>query len=326
MTRVGVMIPTYRRPDLARACVMQWLLQSRPPDCICVHQNGSPDSYAWCVHDLLPAGPIRWLHSPETLPQRDWYLRPLRLLLDEGCTHFFWADHDDWYLREHVERCVAELDAADFTVASHCGVLYLRPHDYRYDPANHFTVHSSGGMSSSMAFTRGFAEQLAEDLARDTQTHYADNVLALATLPRFQRTISPRRSTVYVSHEGSLTSAAWLDGIFGTQTAVAAGPAAAPSQGLGPVLYGTLADGYQDVTARLIELCRATADGRWTLPDDDSLRSAAFGDPVPNELKHLVLRALPDARGVLVDRVLRDTDRCRFFYARGVLSVELPEA
>jgi len=44
-----------------------------------------------------------------------------------------------------------------------------------------------------------------------------------------------------------------------------------------------------------------------------------------NQLRHLVLRALPDAQGRLVDRLLRDTDRCSFVYARGVLSVELPE-
>ena len=325
---VGVMIPTYRRPDLARACVMQWLLQSLPPHCICVHQNGSADSYAWCVEDLAPAGRIDWLHTPDKLPQRDWYLRPLRHLLDQGCTHFFWADHDDWYLRDHVALCVEELDGgADFSVASHCGVLYLRHDDYRYEASTHFTVHSSGGMTSSIAFTRAFAEQLASDLTQDTETQYADNVLALATLPKFKRFVSPRRSTVYVSHKGSLTSAAWLDGMFPDDSPPSpAVDTRQASQGLGPVLYGTLAAGYRDVTQRLVALCRESADGRWPLPNDDRLRSVAFGDPAPNQLKHLVLRALPDAQGRLVDRLLRDTDRCSFVYTRGVLSVELPDA
>ena len=321
--RVGVMIPTYRRPDLARACVMQWLLQSLPPALICVHQNGSADSYAWCVEDLASLGRIDWLHTPDKIPQRDWYLSPLRHLLAEGCTHFFWADHDDWYLREHVAQSVRELDdGADFSVASHCGVLYLQHDDYRYEASSHFTVHSSGGMSSSMAFTRAFAERLAADLEADAVTHYADNVLALATLPNFKRFISQRRSTVYVSHKGSLTSAAWLDDIF-ENDAPAAAESRGPAPGLGPVLYGTLATGYRDVTQRLLELCGDA--GRWELPADDRLRSMVFGDPAPNRLKHLVLRALPDAQGRLVDHLLRDTDRCSFVYARGVLSVELPE-
>jgi hypothetical protein len=325
--RVGVMIPTYRRPDLARACVLQWLVQSLPPHCICVHQNGSADSYAWCVDDLQGLGRIAWIHTPQRIPQHQWYGVPLRRLLDEGCTHFFWADHDDWYLRDHAERCVAELAHTDFSVASHCSTLYLKHDDYRYDPTMHFTAHSTGGMSSSMAFNRAFAEQLAADLESDTTLQYADNVLALATLPRFQRLVSERRTTVYVSHRGSITSSSWADAVFGQAPQAAAGaePRAAPS-GLGPVLYGTLVAGYQDVTQRVIALCASEggADGRWPLPEGDALRSLKLGDPAPNQLKHLVLRALPDAEGLLMDRVLRDTDRCTFRYARGVLSAEFP--
>ena len=322
--RVGVMIPTYRRPDLARACVLQWLVQSLPAHCICVHQNGSADSYAWSVDDLRSLGRIDWLHTPERIPQHQWYGVPLRHLLDAGCTHFFWADHDDWYLRDHAARCVAELGDADFSVASHCGTLYLKHDDYRYDPTMHFTAHSTGGMSSSMAFTRAFAERLADDLARDTTLQYADNVLALTTLPHFQRLVSERRTTVYVSHRGSLTSAGWVDGVFGGSPAAAPAPGPGPV-GLGPVLYGTLAAGYQDVTPRVIELCTSEgdADGRWPLPDNDALRGQKLGDPAPNQLKHLVLLALPDAQGLLVDRVLRDTDRCTFRYTRGVLSAEV---
>jgi hypothetical protein len=339
--RVGVMIPTFRRPDLARAAVLQWLAQSLPPALVCVHQNGSAESYEWCVQDLkalkapqdLQA--IEWIHTPHALPQRDWYLRPLQRLLEHGCTHFFWADHDDLYLRDHAERCVAELRKADFTVASNCGVLTLRDDDYRYEPDSQFTAHATGGMSSSMAFTRRLAEQLAADLERDTTTHYADNVLALATLPRFTRHVSPRRTTVYVSHKGSLTSADWGDAMFGADVgsgSVPAGSSASAGRleplavGPGPVLYGTRERGYRDVTAAVIALCEAAAgaDGHWVLPAGDVQRSESLGDPAPNRVKHVLLCGLPDEEGRLVDRVLRENDACTFRYAAGVLSAQCP--
>src|SRR5689334_17683441 len=100
--RVGVMIPTYNRPDLLRATVLQFAAQSRPPDIVCVHQNGVSDSYAWAVADLQVTPRIAWLHTSAQLPQHQWYAIPLKYLLDQGCTHFFWADHDDIYLRDHV--------------------------------------------------------------------------------------------------------------------------------------------------------------------------------------------------------------------------------
>lgn len=331
--RVGVMIPTCRRPDLTRAAVLQWLAQSLPPAIICVHQNGSAESYEWCVQDLKAASAIEWLHTPHELPQREWYLRPLRRLLERGCTHLFWADHDDLYLRDHAERCVAELHEADFTVASHCGVLTIRDSDYRYEPDMHFTAHSSGGMSSSMAFTRRFAEQLAADLERDTATHYADNVLALATLPQFTRHVSARRTTVYVSHKGSLTSAGWVEAAFApsgsppvSPDGAAPGDSVSAALGPGPVLYGTRSTGYRDVTAAVIGLCeiKGDAQGRWALPAGDVLRSALLGDPAPNLVKHLVLCGLPDEDGRLVERVLRENDACTFCYAAGVLSAHCP--
>lgn len=211
---IGVMIPTFRRPDLLRACVLQWLVQSRPPDLICVHQNGNADSYEWCVDDLRPLGRIEWLHTPERIPQHQWYARPLRRLLAEGCAQFFWADHDDLYRRDHVAQCIAELAGCDFTVSDRCGVLYLAHDDYRFVPQSNFTVHAPGGMSASMAFNRRFAEALADDLEADQQHHYSDNVLAHVTLPRFAKLVSGRRTTVYVSHRGSVSSAGWLDAVF----------------------------------------------------------------------------------------------------------------
>jgi len=206
------MIPTYCRPDLIRAAVMQWLLQTRQPDVICVHQNGSSESYEWAIADLRGLGNIQWIHTPDVLPQHQWYTVPLNALLAAGCTHFFWGDHDDMYLTHHVARCLTELVDHDFTVSNVCGVLYSRHDAYRYVPRSHFVVHAPGGMSSSMAFNRAFAEALAQDLAQDTGHFYTDNVVAKVTMPRFRCFTSERQTTIYVSHQGSVTSAGWLEG------------------------------------------------------------------------------------------------------------------
>ncbi|MBE7939760.1 MULTISPECIES: hypothetical protein [Ramlibacter] len=213
--RVGALVPTYRRPDLLRACVLQLAAQSRPPDLICVHQNGSPDSYEWAVADLAIHPRVAWLHTPQQLPQHQWYARPLRWLLDAGCTHFFWIDHDDLYLSNHVALGLADLAEADFSVSPDCGLLFTRAHDYRYNPEVHFNAHAPGGMSATMCFNRVFAAALLADIEADTQHHYTDNVVAHVTMPRFRCRISSRHTAIYHAHEGSQTSAGWLDDAFG---------------------------------------------------------------------------------------------------------------
>jgi len=54
--KVGVLVPTFNRPDLLRACVLQLAAQSRPPDVVCIFQNGNPHSYQWAVEDILSRG------------------------------------------------------------------------------------------------------------------------------------------------------------------------------------------------------------------------------------------------------------------------------
>lgn len=208
-SRIGVILPTFNRPDLARMAVLQMLAQSRVPDLICVHQNGHSDSYAWAVADLDQAR-IIWLHSAESLPQHQWYLRPLTILLERGCTHFFWVDHDDIYLRHHVEQSLIDLAAADFTVSDACGLLLQNGKDFSYQADVKFTSHAPGGMSSSMCFSRNFAAALADDLAQDQVHFYSDQVLAWVTAPKFQCITTQRRSTVYVSHPGTVSSAHWV--------------------------------------------------------------------------------------------------------------------
>lgn len=211
---IGVAIPTYRRPDLARACVLQWLVQSRTPDIICVHQNGSPESYEWCVEELRGKTEIEWIHTPERIRQHEWYRVPLARLVARGCAVYFWADHDDIFLSKHVETAIADLCHADFRVALRARILYLKSKDYRYVPHMRFTAHAPGGMSSSMAFNRAFAECLVADLEQDQEQTYSDNVVARVTKPRFVCVESSEISTMYVCHEGSETSAGWLKNAF----------------------------------------------------------------------------------------------------------------
>ena len=77
------MIPTYNRPDFLRASVAQWCMQTVRPDVICVHQNGNPESYEWCVEDMKDLCEIKWLHTTVQIPQHLWYLVPLEYLLGD---------------------------------------------------------------------------------------------------------------------------------------------------------------------------------------------------------------------------------------------------
>lgn len=215
--QVGVLVPTAGRPDLLRACVLQLAAQSRPPDMVAVHQNGEGPRYDWAVADLRLPFRLDWLHTPQRLRQHEWYAVPLAHLIACDCTHFFWADHDDLYLRDHVAAGLAELDGWDFSVSRRAGVLYTRPRDWRLDADLEFNSHAPGGMSSTMCFNREFAQALVQDLRADTAHHYADNVVAHVTMPRFRCFLSERRTCIYHSHEGSVSSGHWPDEAFGNQ-------------------------------------------------------------------------------------------------------------
>ncbi len=212
--KVGAMVPTFNRPDLLRACVLQLAMQSRPPDIICVHQNGHPDSYEWAVADLATASEIVWLHTPDKLPQHQWYARPLHFLLESGCTHLFWVDHDDLYLRDHVATGLQSLREHDFCVSNACGLLFTKTDDWRYAHQVAFDSHAPGGMSSTMCFNRRFAQELLQDIARDSVHQYTDNVVAQVTMPKFRCKVSDVRTCIYHAHEGSVTSRDWLQNIF----------------------------------------------------------------------------------------------------------------
>lgn len=212
--KVGVFLPTFNRPDLVRACVLQWMVQSRCPDIIVIHQNGSPESYEWAVADLKELMPIEWLFTPEKLPPVEWYRRPLQRLIELDCTHFFWADHDDLYWRQHIETRLDELDSCDLSLSNRNSILYHRGGEFQFQRRVQFVSHPAGGMSASMAFNRSFAQALHQDFLDHPELEYADCAVSEYTAPRFRRLISNQQTTVYVSHEGSQTSATWLDDIL----------------------------------------------------------------------------------------------------------------
>lgn len=214
--KIGVLTPTYNRPDYIRAALLQMAAQTRLPDIVCVHQNGHPDSYEWCISDLTLPYRLIWLHTPEKIRQHDWYIRPLRRLLEEGCTHFFWADHDDTYLERHIEVSVADLREADFRISRYADVIYLDGKKMKWHRNVDFQkLHGPGGMSASMAFKRPFAERLLQELEQDTETYFSDNVLSQKVQPHFRLFASSEITTRYMCHPGTVSSGNWLRNALG---------------------------------------------------------------------------------------------------------------
>ncbi len=216
-TRIGVLTPTHDRPHMVRALVTQMALQERKPDILCIHQNGDPDSYQWAIEDLTLPFVVKWIHTSEKMPQEKWYSRPLKALLDDGCTHFFWCDDDDIYLSNHVDRTMDMLtdkdDPRDFVINGYCGMLLTKKAGYAYLPCERFSAHDPGGMSSSMAFNRAFAEELYNDLRRNNgKLYFADHVVSRVTMPKFRCKLDERQtpSTIYVCHPGTHSSSHWL--------------------------------------------------------------------------------------------------------------------
>ncbi len=214
-TKIGVMTPTFNRPDLARFVALQMNNQSMPPDLVCIHQNGTRDSYQWATDDVVTQYELAWIHSPKNLPQDQWYIVPLRYLLEQGCTHFFWCDHDDIYGRDHIETGMELLaQGYDHVVNAKSNMLLLHAKEYEYKEAIHFSAHAPGGMSSSMCFNRAFGEQLLIDLQFNHDAdicRHADQVVAGETMPKFRCQLNHADpTTTYVCHTRALTSKAWI--------------------------------------------------------------------------------------------------------------------
>lgn len=208
--KVGVMIPTHGRPDLLRGAVLQWAVQTHKPDLLVVHQNGDENSYEWVIEDLKALIPIKYIHVPSKLLQHHWYLLPLTYLIERNFDVYFWGDHDDIYATTHVATAIENLKDHDVTISETCGLLVVSANNYKFEPAIYFTSHTTGGMSSSMAFNREFAKMLAQDLAFDKTNIYSDNVIAKTTMPKAKVNKTKSLTTVYVAHPGTVSSNHWV--------------------------------------------------------------------------------------------------------------------
>jgi hypothetical protein len=228
--KIGIITPTYNRPDFARLLALQMQNQRVHPHILCFHQNGTNESYEWAITDINCKFAIKWIHTPEKIPQEEWYATPLEYLINERCTHFFWCDHDDFYGDFHLSNGITLLlqDEYDFQVNERSNKLLLKPKCYEYIYNTRFTAHDPGGMSSSMCFNRKFAIELLKDLRANKcktrivapneftlnetdKLYYADQVVRRVTMPKFRCLLNQEESTTtYVCHPGSSSSSSWL--------------------------------------------------------------------------------------------------------------------
>ena len=227
--RVGVMTPTFGRPDMIRFLVAQMALQKRVPDVLCIHENGLDKSYRWAVEDYIRelgiSMVIDWIYSPRKLCRDEWYLVPLDSLLHQHrCDIIFWCDHDDFYRVDHIANGVRLLteteNPPDFSINSKIDLLIVGGVSiYEYLPGVIFTAHAPGGMSSSMCFNSSFGKQLLEDLKTNNQSRicrsphlpHSDQVVKNVTMPKFRCIVFDERpTTVYHCHEGTVSSSHWI--------------------------------------------------------------------------------------------------------------------
>ena len=210
--KIGVMTPTYNRPDFIRSLVLQMQNQSMRPDILVIHHNGNAQSYQWAIADITTDINIVWLHTQEVISQHQWYAIPLRHLITEGCTHFFWCDHDDFYYRNHIEAGVASLDAGNFdqVVNHYCDLVLLKKSQFEFIAHNPVTYNPTGGMASSMCFNRQFADALLVDLNEANTYPNADGVAAYVTMPKFKCHATEHVSTAYIAHASTVSTQHWV--------------------------------------------------------------------------------------------------------------------
>jgi hypothetical protein len=215
--KIGVIAPTYNRPDFARFLSLQMANQTVHPDLLAFHQNGTTERYEWAVADVQRTYAYAWLHSPMKLPQEYWYAIPLDYLIAHECTHFFWTDHDDIYGCRHIETGVMNLDRGyDHVLNTRSSLLLLKRENYRFESNTRFSAHDPGGMSSSMCFNRAFACALLQDLRanackRTSRLDYADQVVRRVTMPKFCCLLNHGpATTTYVCHADTVSSSHWL--------------------------------------------------------------------------------------------------------------------
>ena len=210
---IGVFIPTTNRPDFIRQTILQIQNQSQKPHIVVVHQNGNNESYEWAVKDLKINFEIVWIHTKKKLANAHlWYLPALHNLILRKCDSYFWMDHDDIYLRDHIKEGQKVLKINDFGINKICGRLILdSPPKYEEQTK---IPHAPGGMTSSMCFNYTFAKDLMNKLLLDLKSKnpkkYPDQILA-EMLPKYKVGFSKKVTTVYVCHSKTVSSYHWLE-------------------------------------------------------------------------------------------------------------------
>jgi hypothetical protein len=89
------------------------------------------------------------------------------------------------------------------------------------------------------------------------------------------------------------------------------------------VYFGLADQQLINVTASVIGQCANDASGTWQMPADDAERASLFGDPIPNVLKKVYVRALAADGKSFSETVILSSDACRFDYVDGGLSFDV---
>lgn len=213
--KIGCFIPTSGRPDFIRNTLLQLCSQKITPDIVCVHQNGNKESYEYIVSDIDFPFQLKWIFTPEIISQHKWYSVPLKYLIDNDCEYYFWMDHDDIYLSNHIQDSIKELQEYDFRISDFSNMLAVDCYKYNFISNTRFFVHAPKGMSSSMGFNRNFAIKALNDIEINTTHHYTDEIIAFETMKDFKCLHSNILTTTYVIHRGSVTSKEWLSSMLG---------------------------------------------------------------------------------------------------------------
>ena len=223
--KIGVFVPTASRPYMVRCVALQLQNQSRKPDLICFHQNGSENkkSYEHFVKDIAGIN-YKWLHTPHDVSVDERYSFPLQYLVNNNCDYYFYCDDDDIYYQNHIEETieVMEREQCDLIIRNRCDWV-----KFKYEPwqsvwdfklNDSFTAHCDMGVSSSIAFNKKFAEQYLIDCEINTRNmregkdfyQHTDNLIHKVTATNFKTYVYSKPSTCYVIHKGSTSSNSWV--------------------------------------------------------------------------------------------------------------------
>jgi len=222
--KIGIFTPTASRPYMVRCAALQFNNQTRKPDLVCFHQNGSKNekSYEHFVRDV--GLNYEWIHTPYNVSVDERYSIPLQRLYDSGCDYYFYCDDDDIYYDRHIQDSLDIIESVncDLLVRNKCDWVKFKfePHQTVWDFSlnDNFTAHADIGVSSSIVFNRVFAEQFLRDCEENTRNmregkdflHHTDNIIHKVSSRNFRTHVSDRVSMCYVIHKGSSTSNSWV--------------------------------------------------------------------------------------------------------------------